>query len=162
MAYMYHGTSEANIEIRQPSILQSSKQAHRKNPMAPEHKKILLTGATGFVGGSILSHLLESSKSSIENAQISCLLRGADRAEKLSSTYGDRVKPVLYEGKDDLDTIIAVAAQHDIAITATMAFHPPSAEALVKGLAKRQAVTGRPVWMIHTSGTSNIGDRPIT
>jgi nucleoside-diphosphate-sugar epimerase len=130
--------------------------------MAPENKKILLTGATGFIGGSILSHLLNSPEPAIRDAQFSCLLRGADRAEKLSSAYGDRVKPILYEGNEDLDTIVAVAAQHDIVINATMGFHPPSAEALVKGLAKRQAATGHEVWIIHTSGVSNIGDKPIT
>jgi nucleoside-diphosphate-sugar epimerase len=130
--------------------------------MAHENKKILLTGATGFVGGSILSHLLDSPEPAIRNAQISCLLRGADRVEKLSAAYGDRVKPILYEGNDDLDTIVAVAAEHDITINATMGFHPPSAEALVKGLAKRQTATGRAVWIIHTSGISNIGDKPIT
>jgi len=130
--------------------------------MASENKKILLTGATGFIGGSILSHLLNSPEATIKNAQISCLLRGADRAEKLSSAYGDRVQPILYEGNDDLDTIVAIAAQHDIVINATMGFHSPSAEALVKGLAKRQAATDRGVWIIHTSGVSNIGDKPIT
>lgn len=132
--------------------------------MAPENKKILLTGATGFVGGSILSHLLASPEPAIRNAQISCLLRSTDRAVKLSSAYGDRVKPILYSGNDDLDTIVAVAARHDIVINATMGFHPPSAEALVQGLAKRQASIGksRTVWMIHSSGVSNIGDKPIT
>ena len=130
--------------------------------MASRDNAILLTGATGFIGGSILTHLLESSEPAIRTTQISCLIRGADRAEKLSSAYGNRVKPILYEGNDDLDTIIAVAAQHDIVINATMGFHPPSAEALVKGLAKRKGLTGRGVWIIQTSGTSNIGDKPIT
>ncbi|GAB7335693.1 hypothetical protein MBLNU13_g08002t2 [Cladosporium sp. NU13] len=100
--------------------------------MAPENNKILLTGATGFIDGSILSHLLKSQEPAISNVQISCLLRGADRAE---------------------NTIAAVAAQHDIFINATFP---------VKGLAKRQAVTGNGVWIIHTSGVSNIGDKPIT
>lgn len=130
--------------------------------MAPENKKILLTGATGFVGGSILSHLLDSPEPAIKNARISCLLRGAERAEKLLAAYGDRVKPILYEGNEDLDTIVAVAAEHDIVVNATMGFHPPSAEALVKGLAKRQAATGNKLWIIHTSGISNIGDKPIS
>ncbi|KAH6686405.1 NAD dependent epimerase/dehydratase family protein [Plectosphaerella plurivora] len=130
--------------------------------MASNTNKILLTGASGFIGGSILTNLLESSDAAIKNAQITCLLRGADRAEKLTSTYGDRVKVAIYEGLDDLDTTIAVAAEHDVVINTTMGFHASSSEALVKGLAKRKASTGRDVWMIHTSGTSNLGDRPIT
>ncbi|KAL8943173.1 MAG: hypothetical protein Q9216_001227 [Gyalolechia sp. 2 TL-2023] len=37
-----------------------------------------------------------------------------------------------------------------------------SATAFVKGLGRRQKSTGRDVYYIHTSGTSNIGDQPIT
>lgn len=130
--------------------------------MASDAKRILLTGATGFIGGSILTSLLGSSDSAIKDAQITCLLRGPDRAEKLSATYGDRVKVVVYEGLDDLDTTVAIAAEHDVVINTTLGFHTSSAEALVKGLAKRKNSTGRDVWMIHTSGTSNLADKPIT
>ncbi|EGY16011.1 NAD dependent epimerase/dehydratase family protein [Verticillium dahliae VdLs.17] len=130
--------------------------------MAVETRKILLTGATGFIGGSILTHLLESPEPSLKDAQITCLLRGTDRAEKLSLTYGDRVKPVVYEGLDDLDATTAAAAEHDIVINTTAGHHTRAGVALVEGLAKRKALTGRDVWILHTSGTSNIGDRPIT
>ncbi|KAL2752820.1 hypothetical protein ACRALDRAFT_1065852 [Sodiomyces alcalophilus JCM 7366] len=130
--------------------------------MTSETKKILLTGATGYIGGSILHALVNSSEPSIQANPITCLLRGPDRAALLSSTYGDRVKPVLYRDLDDLDATVEVAAQHDIVINTTLGFHPPSALALVRGLAKRKALTGRDVWMIHTSGTSNVADRPIT
>ncbi|CRJ80665.1 hypothetical protein HYQ45_001925 [Verticillium longisporum] len=130
--------------------------------MTVETRKILLTGATGFIGGSILTHLLESPEPSLKDAQITCLLRGADRAEKLSLKYGDRVKPVVYEGLDDLDTTTAAAAEHDIVINTTAGHHTRAGVALVEGLAKRKALTGRDVWILHTSGTSNIGDRPIT
>lgn len=126
-------------------------------------KKILLTGATGYIGGSILTALLNSSNPALQSAgPITCLLRGADRAAVLSSTYGDRVKPVLYRDLDDVETATAVAAEHDIVIHTTVGSHPASAQALVRGLAQRKASTGREVWMIHTSGTSNVGDMPIT
>ncbi|KAF3394249.1 hypothetical protein F1880_005432 [Penicillium rolfsii] len=124
--------------------------------------KILLTGATGFIGGSILTALLQSSAPSLQSIPITCLLRGADRAALLTSTYGERVKPVLYDGLDDLETTTAVTAQHDIVINTTLGYHPASTQALLRGLAQRKTQTGRDVWMIHTSGTSNIGDKPIT
>lgn len=124
--------------------------------------KILLTGATGFIGGSILTALLQSSVLSLQSGPITCLLRGADRAALLTSTYGKRVKPAVYSGLDDLETTTAVAAQHDIVINTTLGYHSASTKALLRGLAQRKAHTGRDVWMIHTSGTSNIGDKPIT
>jgi hypothetical protein len=67
---------------------------------------------------------------------------------------------VLYKNLDDLEGATKVAAQHDIVINTAMGYHPASAEALVRGLAQHKAETGRDVWMIHTSGTSNLGDYP--
>jgi uncharacterized protein YbjT (DUF2867 family) len=125
-------------------------------------KKILLTGATGYIGGSVLTTLLNSTVPSLKEAHITLLLRGKDRADAFTAKYGDRVKPILYEGKDDLDRTVEVAAQHDIVINTTMGDHPGSSAALVQGLAQRKKSTDSEPWIIHTSGTSNLGDRPIT
>lgn len=58
--------------------------------------RILVTGATGFIGGSALARLVNSTAPSIRAAPITCLVRGADRAAKLAAAYGDRVRPVVY------------------------------------------------------------------
>jgi nucleoside-diphosphate-sugar epimerase len=125
-------------------------------------KKILLTGATGYIGGSVLTTLLNSTVPSLKEVPITLLLRGKDRADTFTAKYGDRVRPILYEGMDDLDRTIEVAAQHDIVINTTMGDHPGSSAALVKGLAQRKKLTNSEPWIIHTSGTSNVSDRPIT
>ena len=124
--------------------------------------KILLTGATGYIGGSILTHLLNSTSPTLKSATITCLVRGQDRVTTLSSKYSDRVNPVIYKDLDDLKTTTAVAAEHDLVINTTLGYHPASPQALVRGLAQRKASTGRDVWIIHTSGTSNLADQPIT
>jgi uncharacterized protein YbjT (DUF2867 family) len=111
--------------------------------------KILLTGATGFIGGSILTALLQSSHSSIQSSPITCLLRDANRAALLTSTYGERVNPVVYNGLDDLETTTAVAAQHDLVINTTLGYHSAST-ALLRGLAQRKDQSRRDVWFIHT------------
>ena len=82
--------------------------------------------------------------------------------QKLRDAYGDRVTPILYRDLDDTDTTTAVAADHDIVINTTLGFHPASAAALVRGLAQRKQQTGKDVWMIHTSGTSNLADQPLS
>lgn len=127
--------------------------------MAP---RILLTGSTGYIGGTILTQLLNSSSSSLSAATITCLVRGPERVATLSSTYGARVRPVVYKDLDDLEATTAAAAQHDIVINTTLGFHTPSVQALLRGLAQRKTSTGRDVWMIHTSGTSNLADQPIS
>lgn len=132
------------------------------NGHTPSPPKILLTGATGYIGGSVLHHLLQSDVQSLKNASITCLVRGAARIAKLNTEYGRRVNPVLFQDLGDTDRIIDIASQHDIAINTTLGYHPASAAAVVKGLAKRKQATGKDVYMIHTSGTSNLADQPIS
>ncbi|KAG7047734.1 NAD dependent epimerase/dehydratase [Colletotrichum scovillei] len=129
--------------------------------------KILLSGATGYVGGSVLHHLLKHpSLTSIitSSSPITLLVRGGlDRAAKLTDSYGSLVKPVSIVSYDDTLALTALASEHDIVINAGSGFHPPSAEAFVHGLAKRKDRNGgQPVWIIHTSGASNIADKPLT
>lgn len=98
----------------------------------------------------------------MQDEEITCLIRGDDRVGKLKNFYGARVHPVLYEDLDDIERTIEIASQHDIVINTTLGFHPESAAALVHGLAKRKQSTGRDVYMIHTSGTSDLADQPIS
>lgn len=81
---------------------------------------------------------------------------------KLNTAYGRRVDPVLFKDLDDTQRVIDIASQHDIIINTLLGYHPASAAALVQGLGKRKQQTGKDVWMIHTSGTSNLADQPIT
>ncbi|KAI3552031.1 NAD dependent epimerase/dehydratase [Colletotrichum filicis] len=129
--------------------------------------KILLSGATGYVGGSALHYLLKHpSLTSIitSSSPITIPVRGGpDRAAKLTDSYGSLVKLVSIVSYDDTLALTALASEHDIVINAGSGFHPPSAEAFVRGLAKRKDWNGgRPVWIIHTSGASNIADKPLT
>lgn len=136
---------------------------------SPSAPKILLLGATGYIGGTVLYYLARSP--ALAGCQpISVLVRGADRADKLKSAYGDQISTVPLTILDDLDLITRLASEHDIVINAGTGYHPPSAEALVHGLAKRKAATAGnnsdegsttvPPWLIHTSGCSNISDNP--
>lgn len=136
---------------------------------SPSRPKILLLGATGYIGGTVL-HFLTRSPALAGCPPISVLVRGADRADKLRSTYGDQISTVSLTSLDDLDLITKLASEHDIVVNAGTGFHPPSAEALVHGLAKRKAaIAGNdksdegtvPQWIIHTSGCSNISDDPL-
>ena len=104
--------------------------------------KILLTGATGYVGGTVLHRLLNhpsfTSSPAASNPITLPVRRGAggdDRIAKLTAAYGDaRVKPVAITSLDDVDAMQALAAQHDIVVNAGTGFHPPSAEALMNYL----------------------------
>lgn len=49
-----------------------------------------------------------------------------------------------------------------VVINAASASHDSSAKALIEGLSQRQKATGRDAYMIHTSGTSILGDHPYS
>ncbi|KAL5340220.1 hypothetical protein BJX70DRAFT_361835 [Aspergillus crustosus] len=121
--------------------------------------KILITGATGYIGGSVLTELLKSTNALVKTGSISALVRGKDQAEVLS-THG--VTPILFKSLDDLEYLEQVAAEFDVIINSANAFHTKSAEAFIRGLAQRKEQTGNEVYFIHTSGTSSVGDRRVS
>ncbi|KAJ5505085.1 hypothetical protein N7463_007959 [Penicillium fimorum] len=119
--------------------------------------RILILGTTGYIGGSILTDLQNSKNAS--KYSISALVRNEEHVSKLKARA---VESILFKGLDDLGTIRKVASEHDIVINAASASHDKSASAIIQGLADRKQNTGRAVHYIHTSGTSILGDQPIS
>ncbi|CAF1519015.1 unnamed protein product [Didymodactylos carnosus] len=110
---------------------------------------ILLTGATGYTGGAVLTGLLQHSNAS--NFNITALIRGDESRVKKLASLG--VTPLI--GSNDSHEIIEKAASesHVVIHTANSADDLPSATAIVSGLNKRTKATGKPAIYIHTSGT---------
>ncbi|RGP76944.1 nad dependent epimerase dehydratase family [Fusarium longipes] len=124
-----------------------------------ETPRLLLTGATGYIGGTVLNTILTSSHPSLKNIHITALVRRQDQADILSSLG---VTPVLFKSLDDTELLTEEASNHDIVVHAANGYHIPSARALLTGLAKRKEKTGKSVHYIHNSGTSNFGNRPVS
>ena len=139
--------------------------------MAPQ--RLLLTGATGYMyvqeqqfwlsdkisGGTILDTILKSNNVAVNSLKISALVRGENAAEKIK-TFG--VEPILFKSLDETDLLRQHASENDVVINTASSWHTAAAEALILGLGDRKKKTGEEVYYIHTSGTSNFGDRPIT
>ncbi|OBT64207.1 hypothetical protein VE03_06898 [Pseudogymnoascus sp. 23342-1-I1] len=123
------------------------------------HLHLLLTGATGYIGGSILTTLLESKHESIRNLKISVLVRDEQKGAILAK---EGVSSIYFKGFDDAETITAAASEHDIVINTASGFHSGLARALILGLGQRKKETGKEVYYFHTTGTSNIADKPLT
>ncbi|CAK1363940.1 unnamed protein product [Cercospora beticola] len=125
--------------------------------------KVLLTGATGYLGGTLLAHLVASEHPALKDITYTCIIRGEARIPKLKAAYGDRVKIEVVDSLDDIGRTADIASQHHIVINAAISFHVESALALIRGLSRRQEQEdNKKVLMLHTSGTSNLADRPIT
>jgi hypothetical protein len=113
--------------------------------------RILLTGATGYIGGSILDRLVSHPKRS--SFEITSFSRNAAKAQKLESQFG--VKSVL-GSLDDVQQLEEAAATADVVIHTADADHLPAAQAILRGLKRRHASTGEAPTFIHTAGTSMI------
>ncbi|RYN16626.1 hypothetical protein AA0112_g12431 [Alternaria arborescens] len=123
---------------------------------------ILLTGVTGYIGGSVLYQLLRSKHPAIQEVEIACLVRGQDRVAQLHNAFGSRLQIVLFEGLEDTARLVEIASQYDVIFNMTLGYHLASAVAFVKGLCLRRVHTGRDVWLVHTSAVSNLADQPLS
>ncbi|RDB25814.1 Uncharacterized protein C2A9.02 [Hypsizygus marmoreus] len=113
---------------------------------------ILLTGATGYIGGSVLGHLLSHPLSDTFGTTI--LVRDQLKA-KAFRTLG--VKPVIGSNSDHA-LLQHLASEADIVFACADADDLGAAEAILAGLKKRFEKTGTPPSLIHTSGTGVLVD----
>ncbi|KAI0833292.1 NAD-P-binding protein [Trametes gibbosa] len=119
---------------------------------SPESTSVFIVGATGYVGGAVLTRLLDGE---LERPfDINVLTRSVDKAQQFE-TFG--VKAVV-GSLDSLDILETVAAESDVIIECADADHLESTKALLAGLKKRHAATGKVPILIHTSGTAVLSD----
>ena len=146
-----------------------------------ESIKVLLTGGSGYIGGrfvnytsplsglrltntvdySVLSTLLSSPDPNVQSIQYSVLLRNP---AQYSYFEEKNIKVFPFKNLEDVDTIKQVASEHDVVINCGPGFATNSARALIQGLGerRRQHANRKHIFMMHLSGTSNVGDRPVT
>lgn len=104
--------------------------------------KIFLTGANGFVGGSVAHHLIAQGHS------VRGLLRDSQKAGRL---HAQGITPVI-GSLDDRQLLIDEARQADAVIDAANSDHAGAVDAFI------EALRGSGKLLIHTSGSSIIGD----
>jgi uncharacterized protein YbjT (DUF2867 family) len=118
--------------------------AHLHTPL-----RILFTGATGYIGGSVLQQLLVHPQAA--SFDIISYSRNAERAQKLEREFG--VKSVLGT-LDDVQKIEDTAAAADVVFHfADSADHLASAQAIIRGLKRKHAESGQIPIYIHTVST---------
>lgn len=103
---------------------------------------VFITGATGYVGGSIALHLLRAGH------HVRGLVRDMSKAERLRQLG---IEPV-HGNLDDSALLTQEARAADAVINCASSDHREAIEALLEGLAG----SGKP--LLHTSGSSQIGD----
>ncbi|KAJ5601194.1 hypothetical protein N7510_010728 [Penicillium lagena] len=115
--------------------------------MSSNSPQILITGATGYIGGDTL-HAILLEFPHLESL-ISCLVRKSKHSELLRSTYPSL--KLVYGDFDDLSLLEFLASSVDIVIHCANIEDVAPTKALARGLARRDR-TGPAFW-ICTSGT---------
>ncbi|KAI9061107.1 NAD-P-binding protein [Trametes sanguinea] len=121
--------------------------------MSAEKTPIFLTGATGYIGGSVLERLLKHP--SANTFDITVIVRNAEKAKILESKFG--VKAVVGTHQD-LDKLETLAENAHVVFHCADADDLPAAKAILSGLRKRHAKLGDLPILIHTSGTGELTD----
>ncbi|OJT03680.1 hypothetical protein TRAPUB_5708 [Trametes pubescens] len=121
--------------------------------MSSSKATIFLTGATGYIGGSILQRLLAHPNR--KNFEITALVRSADKAKRLDSEFG--VKTVV-GSLQDLDKLSTLAESAHVTIQAADCDDVSAITAVLSGLKARHEKTGDVPILIHTSGTGELMD----
>jgi nucleoside-diphosphate-sugar epimerase len=103
---------------------------------------IFITGANGFIGGSIAAGLVRAGH------HVTGLIRKPEQAAELERLG---ITPVI-GSLDDRELLIAQAQSADAVINAASSDHRGAVEALIEGLAG----SNKP--FLHTSGSSIVGD----
>ena len=105
--------------------------------------KVFITGASGYIGGSVAAALLAA------NHEVSGLARSDEAATALASRGITPVRGTL----EDVEVLAAAARNADVTINAANAGHRPAAEAMLR------ALTGTGKTFVHTDGSSIVGTR---
>jgi nucleoside-diphosphate-sugar epimerase len=104
--------------------------------------KVFITGATGFIGGSVAEAMID------KGFEVSGLARGKEGAGYLESR---KIRPILGELSDE--AVLAKAASNaDVIVNAANSDHHGAVEYILK------AIRGANKTLIHTSGSSIVAD----
>jgi nucleoside-diphosphate-sugar epimerase len=106
------------------------------------HGAIFITGATGYIGGSVAQKLVNIGH------RVRGLVRSKENADLISKLG---IEPVMGD-LNDADLLVREANEAGAVVNAASADHSESVQALIKGLA------GSFKPFIHTSGSSIVGD----
>ncbi|KAF8807004.1 NAD(P)-binding protein [Phlegmacium glaucopus] len=116
---------------------------------------IFLTGATGYIGGTVLSRFLKHPD--VGSFNITVLVRSPEKAEKLKA-FG--VNPVV-GSHSDTSLMENLTAQTDVVIAVADCDDLVAAKATLKGLKTRYQTSGIAPIFIHTSGTGVLADNAL-
>ncbi|KAJ4258151.1 hypothetical protein NW762_008292 [Fusarium torreyae] len=113
-------------------------------------QNILITGAAGYIGGSVLADFLSRDDETLASAKLFATARGQDQVDKISKL--DRVHVVQMD-LDDKTAVEGAIIQNDIDIVVHTAgsMFPVMLSNLLNALGERRRTSGAKTYLIHSS-----------
>ncbi|KAH9886123.1 NAD(P)-binding protein [Xylariomycetidae sp. FL2044] len=113
---------------------------------------ILVTGAAGYIGGSLIESFLSGGSNVIQNAKIFGTVRTDQQAEALSELPITLARPSLEDEKAILQAILK--NEIDIIVNTANSWNASVASNLIKALGHRRVDSGRETYFIQSSITT--------
>ncbi|KAG2067904.1 NAD(P)-binding protein [Suillus decipiens] len=117
-----------------------------------EKTHIFITGATGYIGGSVLYALLSHPRA--ESFQITVLTRSTEKV----APFNNVGVAAVVGSNQDLEKLTEHARGSDVVFACADADDLPAAKAILLGLKQRHDETDKVPILIHTSGTGVLAD----
>ncbi|KAI8650178.1 putative nad dependent epimerase dehydratase family protein [Fusarium sp. Ph1] len=118
-------------------------------------RSLLLTGATGYIGGTVLDSLLKSPNTQVRDLAITVVVRKQDQLYFFNEK---NIKTALVSGGlEDSEKLTNLARQHDVVLDVATGFNTVAVKAFIKGLAQRKRETDVEPFYIHASYRPDIG-----
>ncbi|KAJ3775645.1 NAD-P-binding protein [Lentinula raphanica] len=120
--------------------------------MMAEPTSVLLTGASGYIGGSLLVYLLHKFDLKSQNIKLFTLVRKPEQVQEVVE-LGENVVPLLGDVQDAEEMKrLVVENSVSVVIETVDARHFPVAKHFIEALCTVKERLGVPVHFIHTSG----------
>ncbi|KAF2111047.1 hypothetical protein BDV96DRAFT_650649 [Lophiotrema nucula] len=113
---------------------------------------ILVTGAAGFIGGSIVADFLASKSTLMQKANIFAAVRSTDQAEALTRSGVEVVQLDLSDQQAVIESVLQ--RNINIIIHTSSSINSELAINLITALGKQKEISGETTHFIHTSGDS--------
>ncbi|KAL0941547.1 nad dependent epimerase dehydratase family protein [Colletotrichum truncatum] len=112
-------------------------------------QNILITGAAGFIGGTVLANFIGLTEGPIAGTNIFAAVRSEEQIKKLSKLSVNLIQLDLNDEQAVKEAILG--NKIDIIVHTAGAVDPRPISNLVKGLGDRRKIKGQDTYFIHTS-----------
>ena len=117
---------------------------------------VFLTGATGYVGGSFLSRLLELPT---PPHKITALIRSSEKIKIFENLSERHTNCIGVQGSyEDHHLLERLASENEVVVQTADCDDVPMMQAILKGMKRRHEKTGKVGVLVHVSGTGTIVD----